>query len=48
MSNEQDGRKDDRSSRGPNLTLLFTLIGVALVIAMGIAVLIVLPFYRHH
>jgi hypothetical protein len=34
-------------SRGPNLVLIFSLLGVALLAAMGIAALIVLPFYRH-
>ncbi len=34
------------NSQGPNLTLLYSLIALALVAAIGIAVMIVLPFYR--
>jgi hypothetical protein len=33
-------------ARGPNLVLLYGLIALALVVAMSIAALIVLPFYR--
>jgi hypothetical protein len=35
-------------SQGPNLTLLYSLIAVALVTAIAIAVMIVLPFYHRH
>ena len=38
---------EEDSHRGPSLVLIYTLLGVALVTAMAIAVLIVLPFYRH-
>lgn len=38
------GDAEDRS-QGPNLKLIYSLIGLALVIAMGLAALIVLPFY---
>jgi hypothetical protein len=31
---------------GPNLTLLYSLIGVALVLAIGFAMAIVFPFWR--
>ncbi len=41
-----EAREED-SHRAPNLVLIFGLLGVALVAAMAIAVLIVLPFYRH-
>lgn len=37
---------DDGSSQGPSLTLLYTLIALALAAAIGFALLIVLPFYR--
>ncbi|HSZ17526.1 MAG TPA: hypothetical protein VK764_10525 [Terracidiphilus sp.] len=52
MSNEQlvgkqAPRQEDETSRGPNLVLIYSLLLVALVAAMGIAALIVLPFYRH-
>lgn len=33
-------------STGPSLTLLYSLIGLALIVAIGFAVMIVLPFYR--
>jgi hypothetical protein len=36
----------DEPSGGPNLTLLYSLIALALVTAIGLAVLIVLPFYH--
>ncbi len=32
--------------RGPNLVLLYSLIALALAVAIGLAVLIVLPFYQ--
>jgi len=34
-------------AREPNLKLLFTLLALALAAALGFALLIVLPFYRH-
>ncbi len=33
-------------SQGPSLILLYSLIALALVVAIGLAMLIVLPFYR--
>jgi hypothetical protein len=36
---------DDQSSDGPNLILIYSLIALALVAAIGIAALIVRPFY---
>lgn len=38
---------EEESHRGPNLVLVYSLLAVALVTAIAIAVLIVLPFYRH-
>jgi hypothetical protein len=35
----------DEPSQGPNLVLIYGLIGLALVLAIGFAVLIVMPFY---
>jgi len=32
-------------AQGPNLKLIYSLIGLAMVIAIGLAVFIVLPFY---
>jgi hypothetical protein len=37
---------DDEPSQGPNLTLIYTLIALALFAAIGFAMMIVLPFYR--
>jgi len=36
----------DEPSPGPSLTLLYSLIGLALIVAIGFALLIVAPF--HH
>jgi hypothetical protein len=40
-----DQRQD---SKGPNLTLIYSLLALALVLAIGIGALIVLPFYQRH
>jgi hypothetical protein len=37
---------DNPPSRGPNLTLIYSLIALALVAAIGLAMLIVLPFHQ--
>ncbi|MGA3050226.1 MAG: hypothetical protein ABSD67_26735 [Terracidiphilus sp.] len=39
---------EESSSAGPNLTLLYSLIALALIVAIGLAVMIVLPFYHRH
>jgi hypothetical protein len=36
----------DSPSRGPSLTLLYSLIALALIVAIGLAMMIVLPFYH--
>jgi len=36
--------EDDRS-QGPNLTVIYSLIALAILVAIGIAAWIVLPFY---
>ena len=36
----------DSPSQGPSLTLLYSLIALALAAAIGIAMMIVLPFYH--
>ena len=38
--------QEDESSRGPSLTLLYSLVVLALAAAIGFALLIVMPFYR--
>ncbi len=35
------------SNSGPNLVVMYTLIAVALAVAIGFAMLIVWPFYQH-
>jgi hypothetical protein len=37
---------EDRPAQGPSLTLLFSLLALALAAAIGFALLIVLPFYH--
>lgn len=39
--------EDDRPAKGPNLVLIYCLLGVAMLAAMAVAALIVLPFYTH-
>jgi len=46
MSNEDHEEHDQESRRGPSLALIYSLLGAALIAAMAIAALIVLPFYR--
>jgi hypothetical protein len=43
----KDGQ-DDSPSPGPNLTLLYTLIALALAAAIGFALMIVAPFHHRH
>ena len=38
---------DQEPSQGPNLVLIYSLIGLALLAAIAIAAFIVLPFYNH-
>ena len=49
MSDEEHRKADGDSAtnrpQGPNLALLYSLIGLALAAAIGLAVLIVRPFY---
>jgi len=42
---EQQDSSSDESNKGPSLTLLYTLIALALAAAIGLAALIVRPFY---
>ena len=48
MSKLPPDQKDavEAESRGPNLILIYSLIGLAFLAAMAAAALIVLPFYR--
>ncbi|MFZ0745821.1 MAG: hypothetical protein WAM85_15535 [Terracidiphilus sp.] len=36
----------DQPSQGPNLVVLYSILAIALLVAIGIAVFIVLPFYH--
>jgi hypothetical protein len=38
--------QEEPPSPGPNLTLLYSLIALALIVAVGFALMIVLPFYH--
>lgn len=44
----QGGDEGDEPDPGPNLTLIYSLIGLALAVAIGLAALIVRPFYLRH
>ena len=51
MSSESPGgqertEEEEEPSKGPNLVLIYSLLGAALLVAMGLAVLIALPFYH--
>ena len=39
---------EEEQPRGPNLPLLYTLIALALAAAIGLALMIVMPFYHRH
>jgi hypothetical protein len=40
--------RQDSTSPGPSLTLMYSLIALALVAAIGFALMIVLPFHHRH
>jgi hypothetical protein len=39
---------EDSTSQGPSLTLIYSLIALALIAAIGFAMMIVLPFHHRH
>lgn len=41
------GSQDEEPSKGPNLVLLYSLLALALLVAIFCAGMIVLPFYLH-
>lgn len=43
---QQQSVEEDQRSSGPNLTLFYSLIALALAAAIAVAMMIVLPFYR--
>ena len=46
--NQSAAPTSDEPTKGPNLTLAYSLITIALLAAIGFALLIVLPFYHRH
>lgn len=45
QDNQPDRERDEGETRGPNLVLIYILVGLALLAAISIALLIVFPFY---
>lgn len=45
QDNQPDQERAEDETRGPNLVLIYTLVGLALLAAIIIALLIVFPFY---
>ncbi len=43
---EPESNQDDPPSSGPNLVLIYSLMFLAFLVAVGFAVMIVLPFYH--
>jgi hypothetical protein len=41
-----ENASEEQPSKGPNLTLIYSLLGLAILLAIVIAALIVLPFYQ--
>lgn len=46
VEHQDEGASSDDRSQGPNLKLLYGMIALALLVAIGFAALIVLPFYQ--
>ena len=46
QSPNSEAGQEESPSQGPSLTLLFSLVALALAAAVGFALLIVLPFYH--
>ncbi len=46
LQRRQESDAPEKRAQGPSLTLLYSLIALALIIAIALAALIVLPFYR--
>jgi hypothetical protein len=43
------GKEDEEGqSKGPSLTVMYGLLALALAAAIGLALLIVMPFYHRH
>ena len=46
QSSKPEDDPDSNASQGPSLTLLYSLVALALATAIGFALFIVLPFYH--
>ena len=46
VQSESVSSAGEEPSKGPNLVLLYSILALALIVAIGIAVFIVLPFYH--
>jgi hypothetical protein len=46
VSTPPEPEAEDSPSQGPNLTLIYSLIALAMAAAIGFALMIVLPFYH--
>jgi hypothetical protein len=44
---QREHDENDQPNQGPNLVLIYCILGAAMLAAMTVAALIVLPFYRH-
>jgi hypothetical protein len=40
--------RDEEPSQGTNIVLIYSLIALALAVAIGFALMIVMPFYHRH
>jgi hypothetical protein len=49
MSNaiEKSNEVEESEPKGPNIILLYILLALALLAAMGFAAMVVFPFYKH-
>jgi hypothetical protein len=45
---EHEESPEEGRSPGPNLILIYSLLALGLIVAIGLALLIVLPFYHRH
>jgi hypothetical protein len=44
---QNEPNRTEESPRGPNLVVVYAILAFAMIAAMAIAAVIVLPFYRH-
>lgn len=46
VNQRPESEQEEERSQGPSLTLIYSLLGLAMVVAMALAAWIVLPFYH--